>query len=183
MNTAATPTATAARASTGTNSRSPPLALALPARLLHRMGGVEHHRIAGLGHDRQGAHVGDQRVVAEAHAALAQQDVLVAGLGHFLGHVLHVPGRQELALLDVDGAAWSWPRRPADRSGGRGRRESAARPPPRRRARIARAGARRSAPGSRISRAPRRESAGQPPSPCRARSSIEVRLALSKEVL
>ena len=43
---------------------------ALPARLLHRMRRVEHHRIAGARHDRQRAHVGDQRVVAEAGAAL-----------------------------------------------------------------------------------------------------------------
>ena len=40
--------------------------VALPARLLHRMGGVEHHRRAEPRHDRQRPHVGDQRVVAEA---------------------------------------------------------------------------------------------------------------------
>ncbi len=38
---------------------------ALAARLLHRMGRVHHHRVAGLRHLRQRAHVGDQRVVAE----------------------------------------------------------------------------------------------------------------------
>ena len=67
MNTPATPTATAARASTGDE-----LALAarrgpLPARLLHRMGGVEDDRRAGLARqDRQRAHVRNERVVAEA---------------------------------------------------------------------------------------------------------------------
>ena len=80
MNTPATPTATAARASTGTNSRSPPDDGALPARLLHRMGGVEDHRRAGAARqDRQRAHVGDQRVVAERGAALGDQHVGVAG--------------------------------------------------------------------------------------------------------
>jgi hypothetical protein len=47
----------------------------LPARLLHGMGRVEDHRRAGRGHDRQGAHVGDERVVAEGGAALGQHDV------------------------------------------------------------------------------------------------------------
>ena len=75
MKTPATPTATAARASTGTNSRWPPEEAALPARLLHRMGGVENDRRAGLAQDRQRAHVGDQRVVAEADAALGHQHV------------------------------------------------------------------------------------------------------------
>ena len=79
---------------------------ALPARLLHRMRGVEDHRRAGVaGQDRQRAHVGDQRVVAERGAALGHQHVAVAGAGDFRDHVLHVPGRQELALLDVDGLA------------------------------------------------------------------------------
>ena len=75
---------------------------ALPARLLHRMGGVEDHRRAGAREDRQRAHVGDQRVVAEGRAALGHQHVGIAGAGDFLDDVLHVPGRQELALLDVD---------------------------------------------------------------------------------
>ena len=72
------------------------------ARLRHGMGRVEHDRVAGLRHDRQRAHVDDQRVVAEARAALAQQDLLVAGRGDLCGDVLHVPRRQELALFDVD---------------------------------------------------------------------------------
>ena len=74
----ATPTATAARASTGTMRAVAAGRRALPARLLHRMGGVEDHRSAGCRHDRQGAHVGDQRVVAEADAALGDQHVGVA---------------------------------------------------------------------------------------------------------
>ena len=78
---------------------------ALPARLLHRMSGVVHHGVAGRRQDREGAHVGDQGVVAEAHAALAHQHVLVARARDLGDHVLHVPGRQELALFYVDGLA------------------------------------------------------------------------------
>ena len=91
-----------------------PLAAArrpLPSRLLHRMGRVEDHRRARLGEDRQRAHVGDERVVAERHAALGDQDVRVARADDLGDHVLHVPGREELPLLDVD------------RLAGRGRRE------------------------------------------------------------
>ena len=66
------------------------------------MGGVEDHRRAGLGQDRQRAHVGDQRVVAERHAALGDEHVRIAGAEQLGHHVLHVPGREELALLDVD---------------------------------------------------------------------------------
>src|SRR3546814_8975987 len=43
-------------------------AAALPARQLYRVGGVEHHRAAGVAHYRQRAHVADQVVVAEAGA-------------------------------------------------------------------------------------------------------------------
>ena len=47
MNIPATPAATAARASTGTNSRWPPEASPLPPGQLHRVRGVEHHGAAG----------------------------------------------------------------------------------------------------------------------------------------
>ena len=50
--------------------------LSLPARLLDRMGGVEDDRRARLARqDRQRPHVGDERIVAEARAALGHQDV------------------------------------------------------------------------------------------------------------
>src|SRR5262245_27165923 len=78
------------------------------------MGGVEDHRRAGgPRQDRQRPHVGDERIVAEGGAALGHQYVGVAGAGDLGDHVRHVPGRQELALLDVDGAA----------GGGRGHQE------------------------------------------------------------
>ena len=76
---------------------------ALAARLLHRMGGVKDHRRAGvLRHDRQRAHIRYQRVVAERHAALGDQHVGIAGAGQLVDDIGHVPGRQKLALLDVD---------------------------------------------------------------------------------
>ena len=75
---------------------------ALAARLLDRVGRVHHHRIAGAGHDRQRPHVGDEGVVAEGDAALAEQETAVAGRGDLGRDVGHVPRSEELALLDVD---------------------------------------------------------------------------------
>ena len=72
------------------------------ARLLHRVGRVEHDRPAGRGELRQRTHVGHQRVVAEADAALAGEDAVGAEALELGGDLLHVPGGQELALLDVD---------------------------------------------------------------------------------
>ena len=67
------------------------------------MGGVEDHRRAGgAREDRQRAHVVDERIVAEGYAALGHQHVAIAHTGDFVDDVGHVPGRQELALLDID---------------------------------------------------------------------------------
>ena len=71
------------------------------AGLLHRMGGVHDHRVAGARHDRQRPHVGHQRVVAKTDTPFGQKDAVVAGAGDLGGHVRHVPGREELALLDL----------------------------------------------------------------------------------
>ena len=73
MKTAAIPSETAARAMTGANSALPAGGAALTPRLLHRMGGVHDDRVAGLHHLGKGAHVGNERVVAEADAALGQE--------------------------------------------------------------------------------------------------------------
>ena len=152
---------------------------ALAARLLHRVGRVHHHRVAGARHDRQAAHVGDQRVVAEARAALAEQDALVAGRGDLGGDVHHVPGREELALLHVDRRPGARRPRAGGRSGATGRPGSAARPPPRPPGRSGRAGARRSGPGSRSAPSPRRGCARPSSMPMPRRAATEVRLALS----
>lgn len=68
------------------------------------MGGVENDRVSGFSHDRERAHVVDQRVGAKARAPLGQQDVRVASRGDLGGDVLHVPRREELPFFDVDGA-------------------------------------------------------------------------------
>ena len=76
---------------------------------------VEDDGVAELAEHRQRAHVDDQVVVAEAHAAFGDEHRLVA-LGGDLGNdVLHVLRRQELALLDVDRLAG--PRRGDDQIG------------------------------------------------------------------
>src|SRR6266702_4724110 len=74
----------------------------LAAGELDAVGGVEHYRKAGLAHDRGAPHVGDQVVVAERHPPLGQDDPLVAGGERLSHHVFHVPGGEELPLLDVD---------------------------------------------------------------------------------
>ncbi len=96
------PTAAAARARTGANSRSPPERSPSPPGLRHGMRRVEDDRVAGPRHDRHSTHIDDERIVSEARAALAQQNPLVAGRGDLRGGVLHVPRRQELTFFDVD---------------------------------------------------------------------------------
>ena len=66
---------------------------------------IENDRCAGTLQDRQCAHVGDQSVVAEGDATLGDQHIAVARAGELSDDILHVPGRQELTLLDVDDLA------------------------------------------------------------------------------
>jgi hypothetical protein len=70
---------------------------------LHGMSGVENHG-RELTHDGERAHVDHQVVVAETGAALGDEDPLVAGGVAFFDRVPHVPGRHELAFLDIDDA-------------------------------------------------------------------------------
>ena len=109
MNTPSTPAATAARASTRDEFRlaaAGGVAVFVSVRSrgqLHGVRSVEDHR-RKLPHDGQRAHIDDQVVVAETRSALGDEHSLVArGVALFDG-VLHVPGRDELALLDVDHA-------------------------------------------------------------------------------
>lgn len=57
---------------------------------------------AGLRHDRQSAKIAHERIVAEADAALRQQDVGIAGFNDLHQDVFHVPRRKKLALFHVD---------------------------------------------------------------------------------
>jgi hypothetical protein len=54
-------------------------------------------------HDRQRTHIHHEIVIAEAGAALGEEDARVAGGGNFLNGVLHIFGRNELPLLHIDG--------------------------------------------------------------------------------
>ena len=60
---------------------------------------------AKAAHDGERAHVDDEVVVAEAGSALGEEDAGVAGRRDLFDGVVHVPGGDELAFLDVDGAA------------------------------------------------------------------------------
>jgi hypothetical protein len=72
--------------------------------LLNGVGGVKDDR-GEVAHDGEGAEIDDQGVVAEAGAALGEEDALVAGGTDFFEGIVHVPGGDELAFFDVDGAA------------------------------------------------------------------------------
>ena len=94
---------------------------------------VENHRNALLAHHRKATHVDDQVVVAEARAALGDDDARITRGGDLRDGVLHVVGREELALLDVDDPTGLAPRRRSGRSGATGTRGSAGHRRPRRR--------------------------------------------------
>ncbi len=76
---------------------------------------------------REGAHVDDEVVVAEAESAFGHDDPIVARRQHLVDGVPHVAGGEELSLLQVDHASRLRRGDDADRSGGRGTPESAAR--------------------------------------------------------
>ena len=73
-------------------------------RNLHGMGSIEDDGGEGA-HDGERAHVHNEVVVAEGRATLGEKDAGVAGGCDFFDGVAHVPGRDELAFFDVDGAA------------------------------------------------------------------------------
>ena len=132
MKSASTPNATAARA-----QRRHVLALAAgsvagPAGQLHGVRRVEHDRISEGAHDRETAHVDDEVIVAEARAALGQQDGLVALRQDLVDDVLHVVAARRTALLRRSPACPSPPPRGAGRSAGRGMPGSGSRRGPRR---------------------------------------------------
>ena len=98
--TASTPAATPARASGSMYSARPPVTPS-PAPGNCRLCVTSKTTGCPLPHHRQRPHVDDQVVVAEAGAALGEQNA--AGLPglELADHVAHVAGRHELALLDV----------------------------------------------------------------------------------
>ncbi len=70
------------------------------------MGRVENDRAGALlGHDRQAAEITHQRVVAEGGATVAGHATVIPGIPELLDDVFHIPGRQKLAFLDIDGEA------------------------------------------------------------------------------
>src|SRR3546814_3361681 len=56
-------------------------------------------------HDAEAEHVDDQIVVAEAGAAIAEDDLFVAGFAELLDDVADLARAEELRFLDVDDAA------------------------------------------------------------------------------
>src|SRR5579859_1077383 len=66
------------------------------------MRGIKHHRRKAP-HNGQRAHVYNQVVVPEGTTALGEKHVAIPRLADLLDGMTHVPRRDELALLDVDG--------------------------------------------------------------------------------
>jgi len=73
-------------------------------RLLDRVRGIENHG-RELAHEGKRAKINDEVVVAERRAALREEDALVACGADLFDAMMHVPRGNELAFLDVDGAA------------------------------------------------------------------------------
>src|SRR6266550_86629 len=75
-----------------------------PARLLHRVGGVVHHRDAARGPQAgEVPHIHHQVAVAEERAALGDRQLRRPASAQLLHRALHRVGRQPLPLLHVDG--------------------------------------------------------------------------------
>src|SRR5438876_11590608 len=64
------------------------------------MRGIEYHRHK-FPHDSERTHVDDEIVVSETRASFGDEDFVISRRVAFLDHVLHVPRRDELALLDI----------------------------------------------------------------------------------
>src|SRR5688572_33477439 len=76
-----------------------------PTRQLQRMRYVENNRNPELAHNRKRPHINDEIVVAKTDAALSQHYAIAPGRARFLNNVPRILRRQELAFLDVNGAA------------------------------------------------------------------------------
>ena len=72
--------------------------------LLHGVCGIEDDG-RERAHDGEGAEIDDEVVVAEGRAALGEEDAFIAGRAYLFEAVGHVPWGDELAFLNVDGAA------------------------------------------------------------------------------
>src|SRR5580692_1236413 len=68
------------------------------------MGCVEHDW-GKLAHYRKRAHVHHEIVIAEAGAALSEKNLHIPCLATFFHRMPHIPRRNKLSLLDVDGAS------------------------------------------------------------------------------
>lgn len=67
------------------------------------MGGVKADGEAKGLHDRDGAHVRDEIVVAKGGAAVGEDNPVVACRDEFVDDVLHIPRREKLPFFYVDG--------------------------------------------------------------------------------
>ncbi len=97
--------ATAARASTGASSPSPPVVPPSPPGRCTEWVASKIDGQAFLAHPVERAHVGDQVVVAEGGAALGDEEAFAAEGAHLAGDVDGIPRGEELAFFHVHRAA------------------------------------------------------------------------------
>lgn len=113
----ATPTATAARASTGTNWRSPPELDPWPPGSRTECVASNTTGRPRFTHDRERPHVGNEVPVTERRAALAHHEAVFRETGFRRGklrlfnHASHIVRGKELPLLDIHTGFPDWPPR------------------------------------------------------------------------
>lgn len=85
--------------------RSPPARFPFSAGQLHRMGRVEHDWVPKLAHYGERTHIHDEILIAEGCSPFRENDLLVSGACDLCGGIANLPRRDELAFLDINGAA------------------------------------------------------------------------------
>src|SRR6185369_4223937 len=79
--------------------------VAAAAGQLDGVRGIENDRAAKRFQNRDGAHVGDEVVVAEGGAAFGDEDFFGAGFAGFFDNLAHLARGKKLAFLDIDDLA------------------------------------------------------------------------------
>lgn len=71
------------------------------ARPLHGVGGIKDDAVAELTHPVEGAHIGDEILVAKGGAALGEEEILTADGLELFSDVFDIPGGHELSFFDI----------------------------------------------------------------------------------
>lgn len=72
------------------------------ARQLNAVGRIKDDRIAEAAHNREGTHVDDQVMIAQADASFGEHDIFITRMDNLIDDILHVFRCQKLAFFYVD---------------------------------------------------------------------------------